>query len=110
LVFLPGFSTVSTVTDVSGRGVGLDVVASGVQALHGSVDVEFQEGVGTKFIINVPLTLTTVRCLLVVAAQQTYAFSTSSVHQLVRFDPGRIAKVSGRDVDGAFRSAGNGQV
>ncbi|HRX79973.1 MAG TPA: response regulator, partial [Pirellulaceae bacterium] len=98
LVFLPGFSTASTVTDVSGRGVGLDVVASGVQALHGSVDVEFQEGVGTKFTINVPLTLTTVRCLLVLAAQQTYALSTSSVQQLVRFDPGSIAKVSGRDV------------
>ncbi|MCA9122093.1 MAG: hybrid sensor histidine kinase/response regulator [Planctomycetaceae bacterium] len=98
LVFLPGFSTTSVVTDVSGRGVGLDVVASRVQALHGSVDVDFQETIGTRFIISVPLTLTTVRCLLATTAQQTYAIPTSAVHQLVRFEPTSMTKVSGGDV------------
>ncbi|MBI2478921.1 MAG: hybrid sensor histidine kinase/response regulator, partial [Planctomycetia bacterium] len=98
LVFLPGFSTASTVTDVSGRGVGLDVVASSVQAWHGTVDVDFQAGVGTRFIITVPLTLTTVRCLLAIAAKQTYAIPTTAVQQLVRFDPEKVVTVAGRDV------------
>lgn len=98
MVFLPGFSTAPKVTDVSGRGVGLDVVASSVQALHGTVDVDFQPGVGTRFIINVPLTLTTVRCLLVIAEKQTYAIPTTAVQQLVRFDAARVATVAGREV------------
>ncbi len=98
MVFLPGFSTASAVTDVSGRGVGLDVVASSVQSLHGTVDVDFQVGIGTRFIITVPLTLTTVRCLLAVAGKQTYAIPTTAVQQLVRFDPQSITTVAGRAV------------
>lgn len=98
LVFLPGFSTASTVSDVSGRGVGLDVVVSSVEALHGTVDVKFTPGGGSRFTLSVPLTLTTVRCLLATAAERTYAIATSAVQQLVRFDPATIAKFSGRDV------------
>ena len=61
-IFLPGFSTASLITSVSGRGVGLDVVKSQVELLHGTIDLSFTAGQGTRFALAVPLTLTTLRC------------------------------------------------
>ena len=97
-VFLPGFSTTEFVTDVSGRGVGLDVVQSRIEALHGSVDVSFQSGTGTRFELTAPLTLTTIRCVLVVAAHQTLAVPTASVRHIVRFDSTNVGRVGGREM------------
>jgi two-component system chemotaxis sensor kinase CheA len=98
LVFAPGFSTAPIVTDVSGRGVGLDVVQSQIEMLHGSVDVSFIKGQGTQFSLTVPLTLTTIRSLLASTAGQTFAIPTANVEQIVRFDSEKVRTISGRDM------------
>jgi two-component system chemotaxis sensor kinase CheA len=95
-IFLPGLSTAPLITDISGRGVGLDVVKSRVEALHGTVDVSFVPGRGTRFGLAVPLTLTTLRALLVGAAGQTFAFVGTNVQKLLRLDPARLRSVEGR--------------
>jgi two-component system chemotaxis sensor kinase CheA len=96
LIFLPGVSTAPIITDVSGRGVGLDVVKSRVEGLHGTVHVVFQAGQGTSFILTVPLTLTTLRAVLVKAGGRTYAFAGTNVHSLLRVNKTDIRSVSGR--------------
>jgi two-component system chemotaxis sensor kinase CheA len=98
VIFLPGFSTARLITDVSGRGVGCDVVKSQVEALHGTVDLAFTPGRGTRFTLAVPLTLTTLRALLVVAGGQTFAFAGTNVFKLVRVAPGDFRSVEGRDM------------
>ncbi|QEF98617.1 Gliding motility regulatory protein [Stieleria maiorica] len=97
LIFAPGFSTAKLITDISGRGVGLDVVQSQVESLHGSVDVTFTPGRGTRFTLNVPLTLTTIRSMMVVVADQTYAIPTSAIQRLVRFGRDDLKSSAGRD-------------
>jgi two-component system chemotaxis sensor kinase CheA len=96
LVFHPGLSTARLITDVSGRGVGLDVVKTQVEALHGTVDIDFTQGQGTRFTLAVPLTLTTLRAVLAAAAGQTFAFVGTSVKQLVRIDPAQLRSIQGR--------------
>jgi two-component system chemotaxis sensor kinase CheA len=96
LIFLPGFSTAPLITDVSGRGVGLDVVKSRVESLHGTVAVSFQPGKGTRFTLTVPLTLTTLRAVLVKAAGQTYAFAGTNVQRFVRLEKRAIRTLAGR--------------
>ncbi len=98
VIFLPGFSTSGFVTDVSGRGVGLDVVQSRVEALHGAVEVSFTPGVGTRFTLSVPLTLTTLRVLLVVAGGQTFALVGVNVQRLLRVNPDEVRFVEGREM------------
>ncbi len=98
MIFLPGFSTAPLITDVSGRGVGLDVVLSQIESLHGFVDIRFQTGQGSRFMLTVPLTLTRIRTVLVVAGGQTHALMTSHVEQLVRFDAADVRSLGGRDV------------
>ncbi len=98
LAFLPGISTAPMVTDVSGRGVGLDVVQDRIESLHGSVDVSFQAGAGSSFALTVPLTLTTIRCVLVTAGGPTYALATTSVAQFLRFRRSDVRSVAGREV------------
>ncbi|MBU8897944.1 response regulator [Corallococcus sp. M34] len=95
LVFLPGLSTAAQVTAVSGRGVGLDVVRAQVEALRGGVAVTFQPGVGTRFLLDVPLTLSTVRVLLVSAGGQTLALASEAVERLVRLAPESVREVEG---------------
>ena len=104
LVFLPGFSTAKVVTSISGRGVGLDVVKSRVEALQGTVDLASEPGRGSRFTLAVPLTLTTLRALLIVAGGQTFALASTSVPKLVRIEPGDLRTVEGRPMlvrDGA---------
>ena len=98
LIFQPGFSTASIITDVSGRGVGLDVVKNRVEALHGTVDLTSTAGAGTCFTLTVPLTLTTLRAVLVSAGGQTYAFAGTNVHKLVHIAAADIRSVAGREV------------
>jgi two-component system chemotaxis sensor kinase CheA len=98
LVFLPGLSTSRLITDVSGRGVGLDVVKSRVEALHGTVDVSIAAGGGTRFTLTVPLTLTTLRAIFVGVAGQTFAFAGTNVQKLVRVRPADLRSVAGRDM------------
>jgi two-component system chemotaxis sensor kinase CheA len=105
LIFQPGFSTSEAVTELSGRGVGLDVVVAQIEALHGSVEVTAAAGRGTTFVLTLPLTLTTIRAVLVSAAGQPYAIPTTSVRSLVRVDEKRLSTIDGRDHI-AFEDAG----
>jgi two-component system chemotaxis sensor kinase CheA len=98
LVFRPGLSTAPLITDVSGRGMGLDVVKSRVESLHGTVAVAFTPGRGTSFTLAVPLTLTTLRALLVSVGSQTFALADSHVRRLVRVDPTQLRWVEGREM------------
>ena len=97
-IFLPGFSTASLITSVSDRGVGLDVVKSQVELLHGTTDLSFTAGQGTRFALAVPLTLTTLRALLVAAGEQTFAWASTNVQRLVRIGPDDIRMVGGREM------------
>jgi two-component system chemotaxis sensor kinase CheA len=98
LIFAPGISTSTDVTEVSGRGVGLDVVRSRVASLRGRVEARFTPGEGASFQIVVPLTLTNIRALLVEAAGQTYCLPTADVEKLLRVAPADVQRIDGRDV------------
>ncbi len=87
LIFEPGFSTASRVSEVSGRGVGLDVVQSVVHRLEGSVVTRSNPGQGTTLTIRLPLTLAIIRAILVSSGEQTYALPLSPVRQILRLDP-----------------------
>lgn len=102
-IFRPGLSTSPIVTDLSGRGVGLDVVYEAVERLQGMIDVDSRPGAGTRFTLTLPLAVAATRCLLVRAAAQTYALPVSGVARILRLDPGAVGRAGGReavDLDG----------
>jgi two-component system chemotaxis sensor kinase CheA len=94
-VFTPGFSTARLITDISGRGVGLDVVKRAVEAVRGSVDLSFVPGHGTRFSLVVPLTLTTLRGLLVRVQGQTFVMPGASVQRLLRVGTEDVRSIAG---------------
>ncbi len=96
LIFAPGFSTADSVTDVSGRGVGLDVVLRSIERLNGLVEVESLPGVGTKFVIQLPLTLAIIAALLVEAGDEVFALPLSSVVESLRFSDDDVHGIGGR--------------
>jgi two-component system sensor histidine kinase and response regulator WspE len=96
-LMLPGFSTAGTVTELSGRGVGLDVVRSMVQEVGGSVRLSSSVGAGTSIHFQLPLTLSVVRTLLVEIAGEPYAFPLARLDQIVAIDLSAIHGVEGRD-------------
>lgn len=98
LIFAPGFSTAAAITTLSGRGVGLDVVKTAVEARRGRVDISFEAGRGTRFVLFVPTTLTRLRALLVRAGGQIYAFDCADVQNLLRVGTDRLRMMEGRDV------------
>lgn len=98
LIFSPGFSTAESVSDVSGRGVGMDVVKKNVARLKGSFDVETQPGVGTKFTIKLPLTLAIIQALLVRVAEELYAIPLDSVIESQRVEMADVRTVHGNEV------------
>ncbi|HUE31114.1 MAG TPA: hybrid sensor histidine kinase/response regulator [Verrucomicrobiae bacterium] len=98
LVFEPGLSTARVLSDVSGRGVGLDVVKSWVESLHGTVEIAPADGPGTRFTLSVPLTLTTIRVLLVGTAGRIFAFASTNVAELLRLGSGDLRSVQGREM------------
>ena len=91
VLFSPGFSTASAVSAMSGRGVGLDVVKTNIAGLSGVIDVESRAGEGTTFRVTLPVTLATVRGLLVGVSGRVYAVPLSSVLDVLSHDgrPGR---------------------
>ena len=89
LIFLPGFSTAAAVTNVSGRGVGMDVVKTNVEKIGGTVTVDTRLGRGTTFGIKIPLTLAIVPALIVAAGRGRFAIPQVSLLELVGFDPAR---------------------
>ncbi len=98
MIFLPGFSTAPLITNISGRGVGLDVVKSRVEGLHGTIGTVSEPGQGTRFTLSVPLTLTTLRVLLVRASGQSFALASAHVWKLVRVDPRDLRPIKGREM------------
>ncbi len=93
LIFQPGFSTAETVSDISGRGVGMDVVKASVNRLKGSVRLDTGIDSGTEFTIRLPLTLAVLRGLLVRAAGATYALPLGSISQILRLEGGEIGRI-----------------
>ncbi len=84
LVFLPGLSTAAKVTDVSGRGVGMDVVRSNVRNLHGDIEIRSKAGLGTSFLIKLPASLMISKGILLVAGAQEYILPLSNIHDMVK--------------------------
>jgi len=97
-IFLPGFSTSKKVTDLSGRGVGLDVVAKNISKLSGIVNVETDPGRGSKFSITLPITLIIIRALIVEIGIETYAIPLNSVSESLIVNKGEMKSIDQRDV------------
>ncbi|MDP3486474.1 MAG: chemotaxis protein CheA [Bacillota bacterium] len=97
LILLPGLSTASKVTDVSGRGVGMDIVKNQLEKLGGSVEITSKVGSGTEFIIRLPLTLAIIRALLVRACDRDYAVPIASVSETKRMHSVEIKTVQGHE-------------
>ncbi len=97
LIFAPGLSTAKQLSDVSGRGVGMDIVRANVEKINGSVDVETRRGHGTTFTIRLPLTLAIVQSLLVRVAGGIYALPIHAVTETLRIEPDQIYRVNRRD-------------
>src|SRR5262249_48507667 len=97
LIFSEGFSTAASITDVSGRGVGMDVVLKAIERLSGLVEAESIPGVGTKLIIQLPLTLAIISALLVDVAGRTYALPLTSVVESLKYRRREITRMSGAE-------------
>ncbi|MBQ4863817.1 chemotaxis protein CheA [Pseudoalteromonas sp. MMG013] len=98
LIFMPGFSTADAVSDISGRGVGMDVVRRNIQALNGSVEVSSAPDVGSTFTIRLPLTLAILDGQLVKVAQHTYIIPLISIVESLQIDISKVSRV-GKDLD-----------
>jgi two-component system chemotaxis sensor kinase CheA len=98
LIFAPGFSTAAKVTNVSGRGVGMDVVRTNIVKLKGIVEIESEIGKGSLFIIKLPLTLAIIQGLLVEASNEIFSIPLGSVLEVVRARQDEIATVNGHEV------------
>ncbi len=98
LIFEPGFSTAKSVTNISGRGVGLDVVKRQIEKLNGSVSVSSQHGKGTRFTIKLPLTLAIIQGLLVRVGKEIYSIPITSVVESHRIKPSEIRMIDNYEV------------
>jgi len=98
LIFLPGFSTAEKVSDVSGRGVGMDVVASTIHSLRGSIEIDSELGKGTTILLKLPLTVAIIRTLMIGVNGQVFAVPLHSVVEVVKYDASLVKEV------GSFKS------
>jgi two-component system chemotaxis sensor kinase CheA len=98
LVFMPGFTTKEFATDLSGRGVGLDVVKTNMSKLGGVVDIASDVGIGTKMTITLPITLAIINVLLVEIGSQLFAVPLASVEEAIALDPAQLRTVESREV------------
>ncbi len=98
LIFKPGFSTAASVTNVSGRGVGMDVVKTNIEKLNGIIDIDSEKGKGTVIKLKIPLTLAIIQALLVGAQEEYFAIPLSSVLETVRVPAEEIYSIEGKDV------------
>ena len=95
LIFLPGFSTMDVVSDVSGRGVGMDVVRTNIHKLNGTIDIRSAPGEGTAFTISLPLTLAILPVLLVELGDQPFAVPLTLVREILPMDVDQVQEVGG---------------
>ncbi|WP_313025131.1 chemotaxis protein CheA [Pseudomonas lopnurensis] len=98
LIFAPGFSTKTEISDVSGRGVGMDVVKTKISQLNGTVNVFSSKGQGSKVVIKVPLTLAIMPTLMVMLGEQAFAFPLVNVNEIFHLDLSRTNVVDGQEV------------
>lgn len=98
LIFAPGFSTKTEISDVSGRGVGMDVVKTKISQLNGTVNVFSTKGQGSKVVIKVPLTLAIMPTLMVMLGEQAFAFPLVNVNEIFHLDLSRTNVVDGQEV------------
>ena len=98
MIFDPGFSTAREVTNVSGRGVGLDVVKRQIEKLNGTVTVSSEQGIGSRFTIKIPLTLAIIQGLLVTVGKEMYAIPITSVVDSHRIKPSEIKMIDNYEV------------
>ncbi|MGQ8366413.1 chemotaxis protein CheW [Glaciecola sp. 1036] len=96
LIFAPGFSTKTEISDISGRGVGMDVVKTKINQLNGTVNIDSKLGVGTTLEIKVPLTLAILPTLMIVVGQQTFALPLGSVNEIINMDLKKTNTVDGQ--------------
>lgn len=98
LIFKAGFSTAAAITNISGRGVGMDVVKTNIEKLNGIIDIESQLGLGTTLKLKIPLTLAIIQALIVGVQEEFYAIPLSSVLETVRISQEEIYTVDGKSV------------
>ena len=96
LIFLPGFSTKDEISDISGRGVGMDVVKTRITQVNGSIEIDSQLGIGTTIRISVPLTLAIMPTLMVVLGSQVFALPLVNVQEIINFERQHAREVDGR--------------
>ncbi|MBV5338870.1 MAG: chemotaxis protein CheA [Deltaproteobacteria bacterium] len=98
LLFLPGFSTKEKATDLSGRGVGMDVVKTNIKKLNGLIEIKSTKGAGSEFILRLPLTLAIIQSLLVEVVGEIYSIPLSSVLETIRVDQRKFHLIGGQEV------------
>lgn len=98
LIFKAGFSTAKEVSDLSGRGVGMDVVRTAIEQINGMVELDTKVGQGTTFTIRLPLTLAIIRSLMVTLGDQVYAFPLSNVQETLRINADEIRRIGNSEV------------
>jgi two-component system chemotaxis sensor kinase CheA len=96
LIFAPGFSTKTEISEVSGRGVGMDVVKTKINQLNGTVNIDSKMGVGTTLEIKVPLTLAILPTLMIIIGEQTFALPLGSVNEIINLDMQKTNTVDGQ--------------
>ncbi len=96
LIFAPGFSSAEVITDISGRGVGMDVVRTNIKNLKGSINITSEVGKGTKFTLSLPLTLAIIDALMVNVDGQMYAIPLDAVSETTKIEANRLTDVKGR--------------
>ena len=98
LIFLPGFSTAEKVTDVSGRGVGMDVVQDVIKTLNGSISVKSEVGKGTTFILKLPISMAIIQALLVRISNETYAIPINNILETIDIKQNKLKSIGGKKV------------
>lgn len=98
LIFLPGFSTKEKATDLSGRGVGMDVVRTNIKKLNGIIDIRSELGQGSEFILKLPLTLAIIQSLLVEVEDETYSIPLAAVLETLRVEEREFHTIGGQEV------------
>jgi len=98
LIFLPGFTTNRTVTEMSGRGVGMDVVKRNVSKLSGMIDINTEPGVGSTFALTLPITLAIIKALVIETGRQVFAIPLSSVLEILQATDDQVETIEGREV------------
>lgn len=98
LIFKSGVSTADKITDISGRGVGMDIVRSDIEQLNGLIDIDTKLGIGTTFTIKLPLTLAIIRSLLVQMGEKQFAIPLANVQEIIRLSPEEVKTIQNQEV------------